>query len=236
MVSSAGALLTLTLRTWVRYLVPLTLLSALAFCAFAYVAFRTHGALDIVEAQAQLRLGWILVGFAWIAQLALVAGVTPAVQVIAIAIAPSQFVVLRAGCARLVRAILPTLVATIVIAIGGLALVIPGLVLFAMLAMTGASERLDEPLPAPLTDSIAAARNNLIRIAVLAGALLALDFAIGGIAQLAIVHALKKPTTTAALVATHKFVRVIAISLIVMSPLPACALAAAYQGVKSRTP
>jgi hypothetical protein len=219
----------LTLRTWLRYFVPLTIVSAIAFGLVGWIAVRTGGAHDVDAARAQLRLGWTLVGVAWVVQLVLVAGVAPAVRSVASRSGISQLGALTGGISGLVHGVVPCLVAVLAIAIGSLALVIPGLLLLVMLAMTGASERLGEPLPAPLTDSVAAARGNFVRIAVIIVLLFVVDLAIGGIAQLAIARALKPPTTTAALLATRTFVRVIAASLILVSPLPACALAAAYQ-------
>lgn len=217
-----------TLRSWLRYIVPLTLLSAIAFGVVGVIAVRIGGAQDLVAARAQVRLGWVLVGVAWILQLVLVAGVAPAVRSVASRDRMSQWSAFRSGLAAMVRGILPCLAAVIAIAIGSLALVIPGLLLLVALAMTGASERLGEPLPVPLIDSATAARRGFVRVAVVVGLMLAIDVAIGGIAQLAIVHALKPPMTTAALVATRTFVREIAVALIVLSPLPACALVAAY--------
>lgn len=218
----------LTVRTWLRYLVPLTILSVIALAVVGMYGWRVGAARDIVAARLQVRLGWTLVGFAGVLQLLLVAGVAPAVRSVASGRGISQIGALASGVIGMVRAVVPWLVAVIAIAIGSLALILPGLLVLVAVSMTGASERLAEPLPLPITDSIAATRGNFMRIAMIVGLMLAVDVAIGGIAQTTIVHALKQPTTTAALLATRRFVHVVAGSLIAFSPLPACALASAY--------
>lgn len=213
------------LRSWLRYVVPLTLLAALTMLPLLWIAARIQPANQVALARAQLRLGWELVGMVWIAQLWLVAAVTPAVDSVLRGKPVSQVRALTAGVAGLVRGFVPCLVAAIAIAIGGLALVIPGVVLLVLFAMTGASERLREPLPAPQEDSVAAVRRH-VRAAILAVALLVVvDVAIGVVAQLAIVKPLGKPITSAALVAPREFVRTIVVALVALSALPACALA-----------
>src|ERR1700733_7730571 len=81
----------LTVRTWLRYLVPLTVLSLLTLGLVGFVGFRVGGARDIVAARAQVRLGWMLVGVAGVLQLLLVAGVAPAVRSVANRRSISQF-------------------------------------------------------------------------------------------------------------------------------------------------
>jgi hypothetical protein len=127
-----------------------------------------------------------------------------------------------------VRAALPCLVAVLAVLLGGLALVVPGLVLLVLVSMTGASDELGTgPLP-PITDSIATARKSLTTITLVVAVVLALDFGIALIAQIVTAQTLTKKPSLPALVSAHTYIRVVAIALVAFSPLPACAIAAAY--------
>ncbi|MDB4954568.1 MAG: hypothetical protein JWO36_2137 [Myxococcales bacterium] len=239
----------LTLRTWLRYLVPLTLASALVLGAVIWIALRVlkldvgsvlsvsfadRPVPDLAEhARGNLRLGWELVGITWVAQLMLVAAVAPAVRGLATNVPLTQLRALSSGLRTTIQAIVPCLVAVVAIAIGSMALVIPGLALLVLLSMTGASDKLGDPLPAPLADSVVAARGQWLRVAAIVFGLLVLDVAIGGIAQLAFLRRIPQPMTTAAMLHSRTFVRAIVLALIALSPLPACALAAAYQQRRS---
>jgi hypothetical protein len=216
----------LTLRAWLRYVAPLKLLAAAAMLPIVYFALVVRSPTDIADAHAQLRLGWIIAGSAWMFQLWLVAAAAPLARGIATAAPPSQADVLSLGARSLARAAIPGRVAVIAIAIGGIALVVPGLALFALLCMTGASTA--APLPAQLHDSIAIARANLRLVAIVAGAVLAVDLAIAFAAQLALVHAWPKKPPLALLLPTRTYVRVVAAATIVISPLAACAFATIY--------
>ena len=226
--SSAVPILSLTLRTWLRYLAPLTILSAIVMLPVAWIALHVHAAADLVEAHGQLLRGWELAASAWIFQIVLVGAAAPAVRAIAAGKPLSQLAAFASGARGLVRAVVPCTIAVLAVMIGGLALVVPGLVLLAMLAMTGASDELGTALPAPLLDSVAVARASLRTIAIVVGAILALDLAIALGAQLALVHALPKKPPIALLVPSRTYVRVVACALIALSALPACALASVY--------
>jgi hypothetical protein len=218
----------LALRAWLRYVVPLTLLSAIATSAIGVFALRLGYATDAAGARMQVGLGWACLGSAWIAQFVLVAAVAPAVRALAAGPPLSQRRARTEGARGRVRGRAPGRGAAAAVAIGGIALVIPGLALLALLALTGASDQLDAPLPAALSDAVAVARANLRPVIATVVAMIALDAAIGAIAQLTLVHALPKKPPPASLHACRTFVRAIAIALIALSPLPACALAAVY--------
>ncbi len=218
------SVVTLAVRAWARHAPALLALSALALAPVWLVALATPAASDAAHAHAQLWLGWALLAPAWILQLVLVAGVAPAVADSSM----SRRRALTAGLRAMARALLPCATAVAAIAVGMLALVLPGLALLVLLAFTGASDRLGDPLPAPLADSVRAARADVrLAVAVVAGALV-LDVAIGGIAELVFAHGAK------ALGASRTFIRVLALALVAVSPLPACALAATY--TRSREP
>ncbi|HET7505690.1 MAG TPA: hypothetical protein VFK02_31940 [Kofleriaceae bacterium] len=220
----ASSLVRAALGTWLRYIVPLALLSAIALSPVIAIAARVSVPVDKSAASATLGTGWALLAIAWPCQLMLVG----AASAIAGARSPraSQLRALRAGLGQLVRAIVPCLAAMVVIAIGSLALAVPGLVLIVLLALTGASTA--RGLPGPITESIAIARTRLPAVALAVATMLALDAAIGLSAYRELVGALPHQPTPAQLAAVRTFVRVIAVALVVVSPLPACVIASIH--------
>ena len=123
-----------TLRAWLRYLVPLTLLSAIAFVPLLYVAWRVGAATDLQKARAQVRIAWILAGSAWMFQLLLIAGVAPAMRSVVRGAPLSQGRALVDGLRGLARGLVPWLIVVVAILLGGLALMLPGLFLLTRLA------------------------------------------------------------------------------------------------------
>lgn len=206
------------LATWLRYLVPLTLLSALALSPQLIVALRLPAPADPARAQIALRTGWALVATAWLGRLLLVG---PAARFARSR--PGQLRALLGGLGHLVRAIVPCALAVGAIALGGLAFVLPGLALLILLSLTAASPH--APLPAPLLDSIATVRPRLVTVALLVLASLALDATVGFAAYHALVAPFSKPPTAAQLATTRSFVRVTALTLVLLAPLPATLLA-----------
>jgi hypothetical protein len=206
------------LRTWLRYAVPLTWLSAVALSPVLATALRTRAPVDQAGAKAVLALGWELIAFAWFGQLVLAGGAAAMTRA-----TPSQLRALGTGFVQLVRAIVPCLAAVTTIAIGGLALAVPGLVLIVLLALTGASPA--RGVPASLADSIAAARKHLPAVALAVAAMIAIDVIIGLVAQRIFAAPLSKPPAPAQLAQYRHFVRVVALALVLASPLPATVLA-----------
>jgi hypothetical protein len=206
------------LRTWLRYAIPLTLLSAVALSPVIVAALRTRPPVDPAGAKAVLTLSWELIAFAWFGQLVLVGGASAMTSA-----TPSQLHAFGQGFVQLVRAILPCLAAATAIAIGGLALAIPGIVLVVLLALTGASPA--RGIVASLADSIAAAHQRLPAVALATAAMIAIDLAIGLVAQRAFAVHLAKPPAPAQLAQYRHFVRVVALALVLASPLPSTLLA-----------
>jgi hypothetical protein len=205
-------------RTWLRYLVPLTLLSAIALSPVIALALAAPVPADLAGVRPVLRLGWILLAAGGLGQLVLVGGAS------AMTGAPRpQLGALGAGLVQLVRAVLPCAVAAAAIAIGSLALVVPGALLLVLLALTGASR--ERGLPAPLVDSIAAARRQLPAVALAVAALIAIDAAIGLAAFRACVPPIPARPTPAQLAGARAFVRAVVLALVIASPLPATVLA-----------
>lgn len=218
------AILALALRTYVRYVVPLTMLSALVFAPLLGFVGNAPAPIDGAAARSLLVLTWIVTSTAWIAQLALVGAAAPAVRAVAGGEAVSQLRMLRRGGASLGRMIVPVGVAVAAILVGGLALVIPGVLLVGLLALTGAST--EAGVPAPLVDSIAVVRKNIRVVALTLVAILVVDFAITGGAYLVLVEPLTKKPTPAQLDDARDLIRCVTLGLVVVSPLAAAVLAA----------
>jgi len=206
------------LRIWLRYAIPLTLLSAIALSPVIATALRTRAPVDQAGAKAALVLGWELIALAWFGQLVLVGGASAMTRA-----RPSQLRALGTGFVQLVRAILPCLAAVTAIAIGGLALAVPGLVLIVLLALTGASPA--RGVPAQLADSIAVARKHLPTVVLASAAMIAIDLAIGLVAQRVFAAPLPRPPAPAQLAPYRHFVHAVALALVLASPLPATVLA-----------
>lgn len=209
------------LRTWLRYAVPLTMLSAIALSPVIIAALRVRAPLHPAGANAALSAGWAMLAVAWLGQLVLVGGASAMTRARPSPL--SQLGAFRGGLAQLVRAIVPCLTAAVVIAIGSLALVVPGLVLLVLLALTGASR--ERGVPAALVDSIAVTRTRLPAVALTVVAMLAIDLAIGVAAYRAFVVPLPRQPAPAQLAALPHFLRAMALALVVVSPLPATVLA-----------
>jgi hypothetical protein len=225
--------LSLTLRTWIRYVVPLTVIAAVTMIVVAYTGMHARVAVDLVSARAEMHLGWELAATAWIFQLVLVAAVAPAVRGLAGGTPLSQWSAFARGLRNVGRALVPVGVAIFAIVLGSVALVIPGLLLIGLFALTGASENLAEPLPAAMLDSVEVVRANAKQIAMIVAIIIAADLALAAVAHVAILPALTNKPPVALLASARTFVRVIALVLIALSALPACALAAVY--VRRRT-
>jgi hypothetical protein len=205
-------------RTWVRYIVPLTLLSAIALSPLVALASRVHAPADAAAARPVIQLGWTLLAVAWLGQLLLGGGAAAMLTD-----PPSQLRAFTRGLLQLIRAVLPCLVAALAVAIGSLALVLPGVALLVLLSLTAASR--ERGLPGPLLDSIAAARRQLPAVTLAVLALFALDAAIGLVAYRAFLVPLPAKPTPIQLAAVRNFVRAIALALVALSPLPATVLA-----------
>jgi hypothetical protein len=206
------------LRTWLRYLVPLTLLSAVAMSPVIASALTTRAPLDAASASATLTRGWLLLAIAWPCQMVLVGGASAVARD-----RPSQLGALGAGLRQLVSAILPCLAAIAAIAVGSLALAVPGVLLFVLLAPAGASRA--RGVAAALTESIAVMRKQLVVATLAVLAMLAIDLAIGVAGFRALVGPMGRHPTPAQLAAVRSFVRTTALVLVVVSPFPATVLA-----------
>lgn len=208
------AMIAAALRGWLRYLVPLTLLAALAFAPQLVLALAAR-APDANRALLVARLGWAIVATAWLSQLLLVG---PAAAILDAR--PGQLRAVGIGVLALLRALVPSIVAAAAIALGLLALAIPGVLLLGMLSLTAASA--PGALPQPLLESIAIVRRRWRSIAIVLAAMLLVDVAIGVVASQLFALPAKTP---AQLAAVPRGVRVAALALTGISPLFAALLA-----------
>ena len=211
-----------------RYVAPLTLIAAAVMIVFVLTGARIRPPVDLANARSQLHVGWLLAAFAWVFQLVLVAAASPMVRAVAAGAPLSQASALVAGVRNVLRAAVPIAVVLAAFVLGVVAVVVPGVLILGLFALTGASERLGDPLPAALTDSAAVVRAHAKELAVLLLVVIAADLAIAAVAHLALLPTLGKKPTGLQLAPVSAFVRLIAYALVAFSALPGCALAAFY--------
>src|SRR5688572_28348601 len=97
----------LALRTWARYVVPLTLLSAVVHAPLLRYTMALDVPKDAAGAKQLLVVVWIVAATAWIAQLALVAAAAPVARSVAAGAPLSQWKALVHGFGNLVRMVVP---------------------------------------------------------------------------------------------------------------------------------
>jgi len=97
-----------------------------------------------------------------------------------------------------------------------------------LVSVTGASERLGDPPPAALVDSVAVVRRDWVRVALIVGAIVVVNLAITFVVQKWQVPTITKKVPAAKLLPLRTFVRTVPLAIALVSPLSACALAAAY--------
>lgn len=214
------------MKTWVRYAVPLTIVSLVAMLPFVWILLRVPVPADVAAARVELKLGWAMAAVAWMFQLWLVGAAAPLVANPAL----SQARALTAAFVGLGRAAVPVAIAITMVLVGGVALVIPGMVLLVMLSLTGATEG---PLPQPLVVSIAIAQKHWKRLAVIVAVMVVADLAIAAIAHALVVPKLPAKAPGAAVAPVGGFVRIVAGVLVMGSAIPATVLATF--AAKSRT-
>jgi hypothetical protein len=158
--------------------------------------------------------------------LILVGGVAPAVRSIASGAATSQLAALRDGAISLVRAVIPVGFSVLAIVMGSLALALPGLALFVLLSLCGATGAPDRDLAARLAASVSAARANLAAVAAVLVATIAIIIGALYFLQRGLPMPLPKAPTPELLAAFRLFARYAIAGVALVAPLPAIALAA----------
>jgi hypothetical protein len=146
----------LALRTIVRYVVPLAAITFVVSAPLFAIAFRAPWPFDLKTANAaMLRASAIALGqFAIV--FVLVAAAAPLVRSVAAGTPLSQVRAFVGVFANVLRMLVPCLAAIAAVVVGGLALVVPALVLIVLLSLTGAST--ERGMPAPLAESVATVR------------------------------------------------------------------------------
>lgn len=227
-------MITLALRSWLRYVVPLTVLGVIACAPLLYIAWTAKAPEAFAQARTQVKLAWVLAGVAPLFVLLLVAGVAPAVRALASGAPLSQLGALIAGLRGLARGFLPWLVAVAAIVLGGVALVVPGVLLAVLVSLFGASDQLRTSPQAAIADSLDIVRPQLWRIAAIVAAIVIVSFTITIAVQLMYVPLITKKTAVAKLAPIQMNLRIVTTAVVAVTPLAASFLAAAYSHAKRR--
>lgn len=213
-------------RTYARYVIPMTVLSVLVFSPLVFLALRVPVPGDVAQVKGVMRTAWLLAGLSIAPMLVLVGGVTPAVRSIANGAPAGQLAALRDGAVSLVGAAVPVAIAVLAALIGSLALVIPGLVVLVLLALTGAMGGGDRDLAARLTESVTAVRRNALAVVMVLGASIALTIVALFLLQRGLPMPLPKAPKPELLATFRWFARYAVAGLTLLAPIPAIALAA----------
>ena len=219
-------LTSLLARTYLRYLLPVTVLSVIAFAPLLYLAMRVPVPGDLGQVNGVVRTAWLLAALSVIPLLILVGGVAPAVRSIANGAPAGQLVVLRDGAVALVRAVVPVGFVVLAMLIGSLALVIPGIALFVLLSLTGATGAADRDLGDRIAASVAAVRANLGAVALVLTATIAVTIGAVYFLQRGLPMPLPKAPKPELLATFRLFARYAIAGVALAAPLPAIALAA----------
>ncbi len=213
-------------RTYLRYVIPVTVLSVIAFAPLLFLALRVPVPRDAGQVNGVVRTGWLLAGLSLIPMLILVGGVAPAVRSIASGAPMSQLALLRDGAISLVRAVVPVGIAVIAMLMGSLALAVPGIALFVLLSLTGATGAPDRDLATRFAASVKAALANLVVLTVVLVATVAIAIGALYFLQRGLPMPIPKAPKPELLATFRLFARYAIAGLALAAPLPAIVLAA----------
>lgn len=214
----------LAVRTLVRYIVPLALVSVLVVAPWLAIAWKSPWPHDLKTANLALGRAFAIAGTAWMATFILVGAAAPLARSIAAGAPLSQLHALVAAFTSTLRMALPCLAAIAAVVIGGLALVVPALALLVLLALTGAST--ERGLPAPLVDSVAAVRAGWKPVAAIVAVMLLVDVALAFAAWKLVAVPFAKKLKPAQWATYGNVARVVAIGVLATTPVFATLLAA----------
>jgi hypothetical protein len=224
--SSAAEIARLAVRAYLRYAIPLTLLAAIVLAPWLLLALAVQVPRDLAGARGVLRVAWLLGATAWIGQLLLVGAAAPLVRALDAGAPLSQLRALGSGARQLARAALPWLAAVAAIAIGGLALAVPGLALLVLLSTTAASAERD--LSGALLESAGVVRRRLPLALGAIAVLLAVDLGAVGIAQQLLPRAAAGKLRPDQLAMFRRAVESVALAIVAIAPPIAAMLAAVH--------
>ncbi len=211
----------------VRYLAPIAVLSAIAMAPIALVAFGVAVPANAKQAGIVLRVAWLCAASGMIAVLVLVGALAPILRSERV----SQLVAFARGARGMMRAIVPALVVLCAVAMGLVALAVPGLLLYVLFVLAPASEA--NGVAAKLADSVALVRRRWRAIAIVIAATVIALAAIVAVQQLLLPIPLGKSPTRAQLVLFPQMVRLTAIAMVGIVPCAAMALASLQASVTS---
>jgi hypothetical protein len=222
----AAQTLRLAARAYLRYAIPLTLLAAVALAPWLALGLGASTPKDVAGARGALRMAWLLGATAWIGQLWLVGAAAPLVRALDEGAPLSQLRAIGRGALQLARGALPWLAAVAAIALGGLALALPGLALLVLFSTAAAGTR--RGLPAPLLESAELVRRGLPLAAGAIAALLAVDVGAVALAQQLLRPEVAKKLRPDQLEAYRRIVQIAALAVLVAAPPIAALLAAVH--------
>ncbi len=224
--ATSSSIARVTGRVLTRHAPTVAVLALVAFVPLLLTALRLPAPSGLAPAKAMVRTTLGLVVATVPCVLLLVGGVAPLARAVVAGTPLPLFAALRAGLGGLARAVVPCLLACAAILIGTLALVVPGLLLLGLFALTGASTAAG--LPASLDDSAAIVRAHRRSVALVMIAWLG----VVGLALLALYLRLPLPLPKKPLATTlsefRTFARTAVLIAITAGPVVATALAAIH--------
>lgn len=212
-----------------RYLAPIAVLSAIAMAPIAFVVFGVAVPANAKQASIVLRVAWLCAASGMIALLVLVGALAPILRGERV----SQIVALARGARGMMRAIVPAIVVLCAVAMGLVALVVPGLLLYGLFVLAPASEA--NGVAAKLADSVALVRRRWRTIAIVIAVTVIALAAVVAVQQLLLPIPLGKSPTRAQLVLFPQMVRFTGIAMVGIVPCAAMTLAAIHASVTSNS-
>jgi hypothetical protein len=222
----------LSLRTWIRYVVPFTLLSLLAYAPLILVANRLSAPASVDQARTLALITWILGGVAISLALGIVGAVAPTVRAVDAGSPPAQHAALFAGLRGLVASIVPVGAAIFALLLGLGALVVPGIVLAPLVALTGASTELG--LGERLADAATVGRAHWRTIAIVLVAMILIGAGVLAAVEHMAHLPLSKKAPAAMIAGTQRFPRIAIPLLAILAPIAATFLAAIHTVARRR--
>ncbi len=211
-----------------RYIAPIAVLSAIVMAPIAWFAFGVPPPANPKQATVVLRLVWVVAASGMLSLLVLVAALAPIVASERV----SQLAALGRGVRGLVRAIVPAMIVLCAVAMGLVALAVPGVLLFALFVFAPASDA--GGIGAKLADSVAIVKERWRAVALVIGATMVVLAAVVAVQQIMLPIPLGKTPPRAQLVMFPNMMRLTAIAIVGLVPMAAVALAAIFASTRRR--
>ncbi|MFN0252422.1 MAG: hypothetical protein ACKV2T_36435 [Kofleriaceae bacterium] len=215
----------------VRYLAPIAVVCALVMAPVAMFALGVKSPGNAKQAGVVLRVAWLCATSGMLALLVLVAGLAPILRAASLGRPLSQLAALGIGVRGLVRAIVPVVLVLCAVAMGLVALAVPGVLLYVLFVFAPASDA--SGLDAKLADSIAIVR---VQWRSIASVIIATMFALAvvvAVQQLMLPIPLGKTPPKAQLALFPQLVRILATTMMGIVPIAALALASIDASVRA---